>query len=501
MANWFIDKVVDQNIILHPKGSVIYARLPGPDGYFSPWYRFDGWGFGSPARDTEEAITHLRTKYTGGIQKNSRRTIVGERTLSNTYTIALPRGSAFRNVLGRYMRDGTAICGVELAMTNECVDNECGQIMRWFQEITFSGFQETDDFIQIDGGTESIGATVNVTFPEIYQDFYLQARRIRAIAGPTALHAVAYCDDACASCNPECQNGIYGGVAETLEATADQFQSGVALDLTGIPADSIITGIYCAGDKRIITYTDDIALPTVGGVGVSEDRGVTWAYTNYAFGVFGVVVGGGYTFIFGDAGNIYRSADDVTFTQVAATVTTARFDAGAWDEVDERLYLVGVDTANYAAYYLEGNNLTDITASIVAGAGAFTSITVLGSRHLMVGTAAGVVYENRDVNIDIDDFRSLNPFTGGAGIVAILGNGFRQIVFDDAQGIYRRDLMNQWSFKAQPYAGVAPTGNYTAAAKCNGGNEIYAGANDYIAVTDTGEIVELTTCPYGVAVA
>jgi len=494
-TSWFDNKATDTRIQAHPRGLIMYAILPDCDGYFDRLIKLSAWTLTGLARETQERVTIPIPDYSGGLTGVQRNTIVNEQTIEYSYTVGLPAGSWLRNKLAPLMREGSVACPFDILVTQECVD-ECGQYYFWFRDVTI-GALVPGDLITLDG-TTGIEASLTLTFPEFYVDFFVEANVLRDIEG--AINAVSFCDANCPGCAAACQDGWAVGAAGLVEQTSDGFVTSTdhstalddALTAAGEVPPLAYTGVYCQGNLTIVVF------PT--GVAVTRDFGVGWNIIDLgATALSGITVGGSYTFVFGSDGEIFRSRNNITFEQVAAAVTTDDFTAAAWDDQTQRLYLAAAEAGADGAWYLQGENLTEITAEVSGGnpSTGLQSVQVLGPGHVMYGGTTGELYENYDVT----DSNCGNPnwvsVASGSvlAIEKIVGNAVRQVVIDAEQGLFRRDLLNERSFKPMSVSGTF-TGDFTDIALCSGTNEIYPGANEFIAVTDGGEFVRIAPCDF-----
>ncbi len=439
----------------------------------------------SPSQELSDPVTSpVQSKVRGRIVTVNRVVRAAEQT-ALTYTLLFP--SAFWTPALQKARQG-GLCYADFFAKYLCPENSEFDIAYIYPDSLLDPPSEVNDFITNTTDTEVL--TEQTTLRTTERKILWGLKVTEVVDQINALNTVSFDLEDCAGCATDVWvSMIAGGVPTALaspaaQITVDRFTN-VTAAVTGIPADSIITGSYSAGDVRLLSFSDAAAVAgTVGGVAASFDAGVTWALDSnitapiYAVNKFNdtyVAVGGTAAGI----GLIYTSSNGLDWTSLAPAAITGT----------NALHRLAVDGGSAFYFGGEGGKLykgvlsggsiavTDISANLPTVSTLISAIAVLAPGQVMVGAAAGYVAESFD---DGDTF-ARSAFTSASAVTGIGGSKYRVVLGAGAK-VFERSILTNQAFKALTSTFSGDVTEVTAA----------PGDNNYFAVsTDDGEIVML----------
>jgi hypothetical protein len=325
-------------------------------------------------------------------------------------------------------------------------------------------------------------------------------------ATPFPLYAAAWNHGQCSDC-PVGPLGVhYQGYVGGDDATAlqgaefayssDRFATLTAPTTGFSTADYVVSSIFANGDFVLVATVDTIdpTTATAGEIEVSSDGGVNFDQATFDGGatpaLFDIAYGDGYYYAVGSAGEIWRSPNGFSWTQVVTTTITGTDDLYSIDyEPTARVfYAVGHDGTNGLMVRIDDLIVSDISASITAlvTTNILHRVRVLGADHVMVGGAGGTLIENSGV-LNGNSWYAV-PVAGFSGTIYAFDGVPYRVVIGFGSDIYIRDLMTNMRFvKRDPVPGITVSGNY---------RDIVVGdtsvdVDNFLCVTDTSEVVIL----------
>lgn len=458
----------------------------------------------APDIDFTNPITIATSVLQGGEVFTALETVRSERARMYTIPLGLPPGEWLKNPISDMMNNWSSNCSRDAYLVFLCAERGKGHFFHLprpkYSPVTPGDFQTLDD------DAVGITATSNVRVRELLLYFELKAELVQT--GLTAdLFAVTYAQDFCEGCDTPNTVGYYGGddgdVTPEVEVlkTLNRFATGTSEE-TGLTAAGTITSIRNYKGTLIATFTDDginLATATAGGAYVKKIGDTSWvSCKNAATGAALTTAfktsfkGGGYWWLIGKGGAIWRSTDAVNYTELVQTVETGDLYDGVWDTGGNAAYIAGFDAAGSddVALRITGDAVQDISARVGTGTTGLFSVAVLDKDHVMFGGAGGRMYELRDVSQGGNFKVVTNGFTGS--IRRILGNKERVLAGAGTEIRERSNLTDRDFRKVTLEGGAVLSGNITdGAVGTPYTTELFAGLNDFTFVTDAGEIVVL----------
>lgn len=440
----------------------------------------------SPSQELSDPVTApVQSKVRGRIVTVNR-VVRGAEQTGLTYTMLFP-SSFWTPALNRARQGG--LCYTDFYARYLCPELPEYEIAYIYPESLLDQPSEVNDFITNTTDTEVLSeqTTLRTTERKI-----LWAIGVSAVADQVnPLNAVAFNLEDCVGCTSDVWVSLIAGGAPTALAspfaqlTENRFTN-VSAVATGIPVDSIITGVYSSGDVRLYSFSDGpIATGTVGGVAASFDGGLTWALdTNitapmYAVGKFNdvyIAVGGTGAGI----GLVYSSTNGLEWTAVTSTAlsgTTALYRM-AVDTVGNAFYFGGEGGKLYKGTLVGGTiDIDDISANLPTVSSLISAIAVLAPGHVAVGAAAGYVAESFDAGADFN----LTPFTSASAVTGIDGTCYRTVIGAGTK-VYERSILTSQAFKV---LASTFTGDVTDVTMAPGD------FNYFVVTTDDGEVLFL----------
>lgn len=439
----------------------------------------------SPSQELSDPVTSpVQSKVRGRIVTVNRVVRAAEQT-ALTYTLLFP--AAFWTPALQRARLG-GLCYADFFAKYLCPENSEFDIAYIYPDSLLDPPSEVNDFITNTTDTEVL--TEQTTLRTTERKILWGLKVTEVIDQVNPLNTVSFDLEDCAGCsNDVWVNLIAGGVPTALAAPAAQLTddrfTNVSTAVTGIPADSIITGSYSAGDVRLLSFSDAVVTAgTIGGVAASFDGGLTWTLDSnitapmYAVGKFNdtyVAVGGTAAGI----GLIYTSSNGIDWTSLAPAAITGTNALHRMAVDGGKAFYFGGEGGKLYKGVLSGGAIavTDISANLPTVSTLISSIAVLAENQIMVGAAAGYVAESFDGGATF----ARSAFTSASAVTGIDGNKYRAILGAGTK-VYERSILTNQAFtvKVSTFTGVVT--EVTMA----------PGDNNYFAVsTADGEIVFL----------
>jgi hypothetical protein len=320
----------------------------------------------------------------------------------------------------------------------------------------------------------------------------------------SALYAVAYMSEECQTATSSTMYsdavavGGAGGVGDEVLVlvTSNRFATTTAKTSLPSPAGTVGTSVYTNGNVVLIGFSDKAKStygsgassdPATGGVLFSADALETTPAVdaNITPSIMAVGEFGGQYLAAGGAGlgaaYLARSTDGVNWTQVTSGALPAdeAITDFAVDALAGKLYLV-TEAGSLLLGQESGGTLviTDITASLPAGATALYTAKAFGKNHIAVGGAGNYYAET------VDGVTWTSPAVpGSAAIFDIEGTAHRSVLATGSR-VYVRDVMTGFNYTAVANQNGATFGTFSGLAM--------AEYNHYLAVTATGEAASVT---------
>ena len=244
-------------------------------------------------------------------------------------------------------------------------------------------------------------------------------------------------------------------------------------------ASAYYNGLLYVGHSTVYKATGS----TSGGLVSSLNGAVSVAVAGVTSdGIHALVVAGNRLHAFGESGDWFYT-DNGTDWVTATPFTTEDIFAAAYDPRTQIVYAVG---SGGAAYAIRPNGAATAIAGLSTVTDDFLSVAVLGNDHIAVGDDTGEFHESFGANAG--DAWVSRQFAADP-INAIVGDGkSTRAVISVGDAIWERSInsLQEWNL-----LGTAP-GDITA--MDIGYNEYQRGKDYIVAVTVTGEVVEIQQC-------
>lgn len=485
-----------------------YLLLVEKADFFSPFTRLLGYSLTGLNVDFSNPITVPRILFQNGQSFAQNQVIRGQTARSYTWTLGYPSGNFIMTPTGR-LAENLALCERNYHLAYLCPTDDCLSHF-WVLPDGVQSPLELGDLIAAPGeDAEAITATSQLYVTQPYLYLYVQGT-LSVTQANNALYAVDFSDIICNNCEEPNAVVVWGG-EDTGAATPTVYRSTDSLStinaISPVAPNNVIHGVYSASDTIIVVYADDpdLATATTGGVFISKNAGATWdagvdgAGAPIADALGDIFLAGGFFYVVGKAGVIWRSIDGVNYEAVTNTITsgTTDFYQGDYDADRDVIYIAGFDPAGPAgvAVSIVNNVLVDISAVVNAGANAIYSVKVLGDDHVAFGLADGNLRESQAATQASAANLYRTILTGAtAEVRGIEGDIFRTLVFAGTEIRERSDITDREFAPLDYVAGQAPAGNYQASDTGSDNGFIAPGLNYFIGATDGGELVLARPC-------
>lgn len=490
-----------------------YELVIESDTYFDNLTLLDGHSLGSPDVDQRDPVSVERTYRENGILIQRLEYVKPALIRSRSYEIGLPRGSFWSPVVKLTMNEGRA-CFRNVFMRYLCPEMECYEHAFRYPNALFDPISEQDTLIATEDDEEGINATTTLHTTKRMIYYHLNLHEVYSNTGASpepnykkAVFAMGDCPD-CRD-NPHKKIYVVGDDGDTptvpvILVTDDRFGTVTdqSANIPGAAASVTLNDIYANGDFAIVIgndatnseifYTNDgfdtiaLALNPSGG-------------TSFATTIFNKVdVGGGYYWTVGDNGAVYRSSNGFNWTQVTLPAAWATYDFNdlAYDESTGYLYIVGTTGAAAFVMRVDGDTVSNISASVFGSPPAQTlyAVAVLEPDHVAVGGAAGEYWEQIKASVT-------TPWREGASGTAntirfIGGDSYRTVLGTDtgaagAGSIMERSILTDMRFEAMDVAaGFTVDGDFISGDT----GKSHFGSNDFVFTTDEAEVYVAKSC-------
>lgn len=466
-----------------------HFKMQTPGGYATdPLGSILGHSLTSPSQNLTDDVVFEEVELVNGvINVVSRVKRAGQET-NRTYTIGLP-SAIWTPVVEQALRIG---CQTNFFLIYLCPEDAIYNHWDILTDATLKPPIEAEDVITTGTDTNIITQTSEITVTKKLRGYGLGYAPIYDAGGTIAYNDIIFTEDLCPGCGGAFGQGMLavggdGTAIPSLALTTNRFND-VTVLTSGAAATNVGNAVYQKGDF-ILFACGIVATPTAGIVRASYDGGTTWtALADIPEAIYDicdadgtlVLVGGDAT----DGGRVYLTSDrGATITEVTSTVIPAstKLNAAAYDKATRRIYIVG-DAGVLLVGRLSGSTLTltDISANLEGAPGALNAVCVITKNELIVGGAAGYIYQSRDGGLTWTQA----GVTTSSAITSIAGNRWRTVV---AAGtvLYERIALNDNAFEVIVLQdGATVTGDYTRV-RMNVGEDF----NRFVAVTDDGEVV------------
>lgn len=451
----------------------------------------------APEFNTTDVITVARNERTPYGKIVRRLVPVKGGTLDDIqFNVMLPPGQRSSR-LDRLARQEGATCTYDLYFYDEC--SEDVHFLK-FTDTMFQVKQLTNSLIVVSDDEEPAQWQVPVRASRMleYEDLILREVYSDTAAQSDNIAGIVFTGANCTTCEDGTdilhQTGyIFGDDGEAtpgpmIKYTSNGFGTFTnrSANIPGGAGSDDVVAAYADGNFAIFLANDatdsEIIVTTDNGASMSLANKSGTSTTAWSSVILrDVFYANGYYYAVGD--EIWRSVDGFTWTQVTIpSGITIEVYAGAWDEVNNTIYLVGEDgSTNGRVVTLQNNGFLDITTTALGGATetvTLQTISVLSPGHIITGGTGGAVYENVDV---YNESWALVTIPGATGTVVGIGGDSDRIVawvVDSSSGdAYEKSLL-----KGERWTPVESQFGFTVGAAAVGMavGATYNGANNFV---------------------